>query len=264
MCAASGKTSGEVSNMPTPPRGKVYLTGAGPGAADLLTLRAARLLARADIVFHDSLISQEVLTMCPKSCVVQSVGKRCGFADRERQPRIHDLLDEATKKHQIVIRLKGGDPGVFGRSGEELQFLARRNIPWEVIPGISSGIGGLSALGLPLTHRDLASSVTLMTGSQGISGAFPGIPMPLVPSQTLVFYMGFQHTAAVVADLLRHGLDPATYALCASRITSPEQRLLAAPLERIGRDVAETGLDTPALLVVGNVVKLWRDLTAQP
>jgi uroporphyrin-III C-methyltransferase len=247
--------------MAAPPRGKVYLTGAGPGAADLLTLRAARLLARAEIVFHDSLVSREVLAMCPANCVLQSVGKRCGLPDQERQPRIHHLLEDAARKHEIVVRLKGGDPGVFGRSGEELEFLTSRNIPWEVIPGISSGIGGLSALGLPLTHRDLASSVTLMTGSQGISGSFPGIPVPLVPTQTLVFYMGFQHTAAVVADLLRHGLDPATYALCASRISGKDQRLLAAPLERIGRDVREAKLDTPALLVVGNVVKLWKDLT---
>ena len=247
--------------MTEPQRGKVYLTGAGPGAADLLTLRAARLLARADIVFHDSLVSPEVLALCPPMCAWVSVGKRCGFTDQERQPRIHQLLDEATRQFSIVVRLKGGDPGVFGRSGEELEFLAQQRIPWEVIPGVSSGVGGLSTLGLPLTHRDLASCVTLMTGSQGISGAYPGIPVPLSPTQTLVFYMGFQHTAALVADLLRHGMDPSTYALCASRITSPDQRLLTAPLERIGAEVNEAGLQTPALLVVGNVVKLWKDLT---
>jgi uroporphyrin-III C-methyltransferase len=244
--------------MNEPARGKVFITGAGPGAVDLLTLRAAHLLERADIVFHDSLISPQVLALCPASCVMVSVGKRCGLPDEDRQTRIHQLLDDATLQYSVVVRLKGGDPGVFGRSGEELEYLVSHKIPWEVIPGISSGLGGLSALGLPLTHRALASSVTLLTGSEGISGAFPGIPVPLSPSQTLVFYMGFQHTAAMVADLLRLGMDPSTYALCASRLSCPEQRLLAAPLHRIGSEVNAAGMETPALLVVGNVVKLWK------
>jgi uroporphyrin-III C-methyltransferase len=244
--------------MTTARPGKVYLTGAGPGAADLLTVRAARLLERADIVFYDSLVSADVLALCPAGCVKVSVGKRCGRPDHDRQARIHQLLEEASQKHDVVVRLKGGDPGVFGRSGEELQFLVKKGIPWEVIPGISSGIGGLSLLGLPLTHRRLASSVTLLTGSEGMSGAYPGLPVPLSPTQTLVFFMGFQHTQAVVADLLRHGLDPATYALCASRLSGPDQRLLAAPLDRIGAEVEAAGLATPALLVVGNVVRLWK------
>ncbi len=239
-------------------RGKVYLTGAGPGAADLLTVRAARLLERADIVFHDALVRPEVLALCPPSCALVSVGKRCGRPDEDRQARIHRLLDDASQTFTTVVRLKGGDPCVFGRSGEELEYLVGQRIPWEVIPGISSGIGGLSTLGLPLTHRSLASTVTLLTGSQGISGSFRGVPVPLSPAQTLVFYMGFQHTAAVVKDLLGHGLDPATYALCAAALTCPEQRVLAAPLGEIGAAVETAGLHTPALLVVGNVVELWK------
>jgi siroheme synthase len=149
---------------------------------------------------------------------------------------------------------------VFGRGGEELEFLASRHIPWEVIPGVSAGVGGLSALGLPLTHRHVGSSVTLLTGSQANTGNFGGIggAPGLSGEQTLVFYMGFQHVAAIAEDLMRQGLDRDTYALCASRLTAPDQRVLAAPLGAIGAEVAATALQTPALLVVGNVVAFWK------
>jgi len=151
---------------------------------------------------------------------------------------------------------------VFGRGGEELAFLVERGIPWEVVPGVSAGVGGLSSLGLPLTHRDLASSVALFTGSQAIRGDFRGLVRPFAVdgSQTLVFYMGARHVAAIADDLLRQGMDPATYALCASRIACPSQRLLAAPLAEIGRESSAAAEDTPALLVVGNVVRFWKEL----
>jgi uroporphyrin-III C-methyltransferase len=242
-------------------RGKVYLTGAGPGAADLLTLRAARVLARADIVFHDALVTDEVLRLCPPGCEVVAVGKRCGLPVEGRQETIHRLLDEASLRHETVVRLKGGDPGVFGRGGEELAFLVERGIPWEVIPGVSAGVGGVSSLGLPLTHRDLASSVALFTGSQALRGDFGGVVRPFAAdgSQTLVFYMGARHVAAIADDLLRQGLSPDTYALCAARISCPSQRLLTAPLAEIGAESAAAE-DTPALLVVGNVVRFWKEL----
>jgi uroporphyrin-III C-methyltransferase len=246
-------------------RGKVYLTGAGPGAADLLTVRAARVLARAEIVFHDALVSDEVLRLCPSDCQIVSVGKKCGTPSHQRQEQIHQLLDEASQRYQTVVRLKGGDPCVFGRGGEELEYLTARQIPWEVIPGISAGIGGLSALGLPLTHRSLSSGVTLLTGSQALTGTFEGIPglSALSPQLTFVFYMGFQHVAAIAEDLLLHGMPPATYALCASRLTCSDQRVLTAPLDRIGAEVAGSALQTPALLVVGDVVAFWKDLVEQ-
>jgi len=246
-------------------RGKVYLTGAGPGAADLLTVRAARVLARADVVFHDALVTDDVLRLCPAGCEVVPVGKRCGLPAEGRQEMIHRLLDEASRRCAVVVRLKGGDPGVFGRGGEELAFLVERGIPWEVIPGVSAGVGGVSSLGLPLTHRDLASSVALFTGSQAIRGDFGGLVRPFAVdgSQTLVFYMGARHVAAIADDLMRQGMDPATYALCASRISSPSQRLLAAPLAEIGAASSAAAEDTPALLVVGNVVRFWKELRDQ-
>lgn len=244
-------------------RGKVYLTGAGPGAADLLTLRALRVLRRAEVVLHDSLVSSAILKYCRPQCTLVPVGKRCGIPFPDRQERIHQLLDEYSRSHRLVVRLKGGDPCVFGRGGEELEFLIRHQIPWEVIPGISAGIGGLSALGLPLTHRAVASSVTLLTGTRATAAEFGGVPATVTPDHTLVFYMGFQHVATVAEDLLRQGLPRETFALCASRVTCPEQRLLAAPLARIGEEVAAAALEAPALLVVGDVVRFWHELTAQ-
>ncbi len=243
-------------------RGTVYLTGAGPGAADLLTVRAARVLARAEVVFHDALVSDDVLRLCPADCEVVPVGKRCGLPADGRQETIHRLLDEASRRRAVVVRLKGGDPGVFGRGGEELAFLVERGIPWEVIPGVSAGVGGLSALGLPLTHRELASSVALFTGSRALRGDFDGLVRPFATdgTQTLVFYMGARHVGLIADDLLRQGMDPATYALCASRLASPAQRLLAAPLAEIGAASEAAAEDTPALLVVGNVVGFWKEL----
>jgi len=241
-----------------PHLGKVYLTGAGPGAPDLLTLRAARVLSEANIVLHDSLINKEILSWCPADCEIIAVGKRCGVPDNDRQERIHQLLEDASRKHRVVVRLKGGDPCVFGRGGEELEFLIARGIPWEVIPGISAGVGALSQLGLPLTHRKIASSVTLLTGSQAESGNFAGLSSP---GQTLVFYMGLQHVPSIAEDLMRRGMDRSTYALCASKLTYPDQRVLAARLDRIGAEVTNAGLEAPAMLVVGEVVRFWKDLT---
>src|SRR5262249_5039219 len=239
------------------------LTGAGPGAADLLTVRAARVLARAEVVFHDALVSAEVLALCPPGCRIVPVGKRCGLPAPGRQEAIHQMLDEASAQHPVVSRLKGGAPCVFGRGGEELAFLVERGIPWEVVPGISSGVGGLSALGLPLTHRDLASAVTLLTGSRSLRGEFGGTgPLALSGAHTLVFYMGLRHVAAIAEDLLPHGLAPTTYALCAARISCPDQKFVAAPLARIGAEAASTQ-ETPALLVVGDVVAFWNDLRAR-
>ena len=242
--------------------GKVYLVGAGPGAADLLTVRAANVLAQADIVFHDALINLDTLAHCGASCVRVPVGTRGGFRVPNRQQRIHELLAEAAGRYATIVRLKGGDPGVFGRGGEELEFLTARGIPWEVVPGISAGIGGLSLLGFPVTHRDVSSSVTLLTGSRTTTGMFDELPLsaPLTPSQTLVFYMSFQHVHSVAQTLIARGMPEGTPALCVSWLSYPRQALLSAPLSQIGDAVAASSLTPPALLVVGNVVAFWQRL----
>ena len=244
--------------------GKVYLVGAGPGAADLLTVRAANVLGRAEIVFHDALINEETLSHCSDECVLVPVGTRGGFRVPNRQARIHELLAEAAGRYGTIVRLKGGDPGVFGRGGEEMEFLTARGIPWEVVPGISAGIGGLSLLGFPVTHRDVSSSVTLLTGSRTTTGTFDELPLsaPLTPSQTLVFYMSFQRVHNIARTLTARGMPPDTPALCVSWLSYPHQALLTAPLSQIGDAVAASELTPPSLLAVGNVVAFWQRLQA--
>ncbi len=244
--------------------GKVYLVGAGPGAPDLLTVRATKVLARAEIVFHDALINKDILTYCSPECTYVSVGTRCGFSSPRRQDNIHRLLAEAVQQYATVVRLKGGDPCVFGRSGEDVEFLTAQRIPWEVVPGISAGIGGLSLLGLPVTHRGLASAVTLVTGSRESAGAFEGLAPEAIrnTSHTLVFYMSFRYVDAIAQHLIKHGKSPSTYALCASWLSYPQQKLVTAPLAHIGAAVAEAHLETPALLVVGDVVRFWQEVQA--
>jgi uroporphyrin-III C-methyltransferase len=242
--------------------GKVYLIGAGPGAPDLLTVRAVKVLARADIVFHDALINKEILEHCPSECTLVSVGTRCGLTTPNRQDTIHRLLAEAVQQYATVVRLKGGDPCVFGRGGEDVEFLLTHGIPWEVVPGISAGLGGLSLLGLPVTHRGLSSAVTLLTGSRESSGAFEGLAPEAVrhTSHTLVFYMAFRHVTDIAQHLIAHGRSPDTYALCVSWLSYPQQKLVTAPLAAIGAAVADAELEAPALLVVGEVVRFWKQL----
>lgn len=244
--------------------GKVYLVGAGPGAADLLTMRAVNVLTRAEVVFHDALINEAILSYCAAECVLVPVGTRGGFRVPNRQKRIHALLAEAAKRYDMIVRLKGGDPCVFGRGGEEMEFLTAHGIPWEIIPGISAGIGGLSLLGFPITHRDVSSSVTLLTGSRTTTGTFDELPLstPLAPSQTLVFYMSFQHVGNITHTLMMRGMPPETPALCVSWLSYPHQALLMAPLSQIGEALANSELTPPSLLVVGDVVAFWQRLQA--
>lgn len=246
----------------SPQRGKVYLVGAGPGAADLLTLRAVHILNRAEIVFHDALIHPDVLTHCPPTCVIVPVGTRGGFRVPNRQANIHERLAEAAAQYSTVVRLKGGDPCVFGRGGEELEFLAAHGIAWEVVPGISAGVGGLSLLGLPVTHRDLAASVMLLTGSRTASGALEELPLsgPLSASQTFVFYMPFRHFTEIAEQLMAHGLPGQTPAMCVSSLSYPHQATVSAPLAALGHAMTEANVIPPTLLIVGDVVGWWNRL----
>jgi uroporphyrin-III C-methyltransferase len=241
---------------------RVYLVGAGPGAADLLTVRATRVLAQAEIVFHDALINKDILNYCAAECILVPVGTRGGYHVPQRQETIHRLLAEAAAHYTTIVRLKGGDPGIFGRGGEELEFLTTHGIPWEVVPGVSAGVGGLSLLGLPVTHRDLSSSVTLLTGSRMASGAFADLPLstPLSSSHTLVFYMPFRHIVDIAAQLMHHGMSPQTPALCVSWLSYPQQTIVTAPLTQIGKTVEASALEAPAIMVVGDVIGWWQKL----
>ncbi|MGQ4808431.1 Uroporphyrinogen-III C-methyltransferase [Candidatus Entotheonellaceae bacterium PAL068K] len=243
-------------------RAKVHLVGAGPGAADLLTVRAVKVLAHAEIVFHDALINKDILDYCAPECVIVPVGARGGWQVTHRQERIHQLLADAAAHYTTIVRLKGGDPCVFGRAGEEMEFLTAQGILWEVVPGISAGVGGLSLLGLPLTHRDLSSSVTLLTGSRMASGALEDLPLsaPLSASQTLVFYMPFRHLANIASRLLEYDMPPQTPAMCVSWLGYSQQTWVTTPLWQLGEAVAHSALGPPSLMVVGDVVGFWQHL----
>ena len=240
----------------------VYLVGAGPGAVDLLTVRAANILAQAEIVFHDALVNHALLDYCSPTCEIVAVGTRGGQNAAQRQENILRQLAEASQHYKTIVRLKGGDPGIFGRAGEELAFLTSQGIQWEVVPGISAGIGGLSQLGLPLTHRELSSSVVLLTGSEMSSGDCKTLPLtpPLVGSQTFVVYMAVRHLAAIAQRFMHMGLPASTPALCVSWLTYPHQTLVCAPLAEISPAVAESTIEAPAILVVGDVVGFWTHL----
>jgi uroporphyrinogen III methyltransferase/synthase len=235
--------------------GKVYLVGAGPGDARLLTLRAAELLERADLVALDALVSKDIAARIPKSTQVVYVGKRAS-AHALPQDQINQLLVDEAKKGKMVVRLKGGDPFVFGRGGEEAEELIAAGVPVEIVPGISSSIAGPAYAGIPVTHRSYATSVTLVTAheSEGSTGIKWGALAQL--DGTIVFMMGFANLPVIAHKLIAHGMSGDRGIAVISKATTFEQRTVAGTLRNIEARVAEAKLETPALIVVGDVVKL--------
>jgi uroporphyrinogen III methyltransferase / synthase len=236
--------------------GKVYLVGAGPGDARLLTLRAAELLAKADLVALDALVSPDIAARVSKAATVVYVGKRAG-AHSLPQEQINQLLVDEAKSGKVVVRLKGGDPFVFGRGGEEAEELAAAGVPFEVVPGISSAIAGPGYAGIPVTHRAHATSVTLVTAHEADSGS-TGIKWGALAQLdgTIVFMMGFANLPTIVHKLMEHGMSPRRGCAVISKATRADQRTVAGTLHNIELLVREAKLETPALIVVGDVVQL--------
>ena len=236
--------------------GRVYLVGAGPGDVRLLTLRAAELLGTADLVALDALVSRDIAALIPKSTEVVYVGKRAA-AHTLPQERINQLLIDEAKKGRTVVRLKGGDPFVFGRGGEEAEELVAAGVPIEIVPGISSSIAGPAYAGIPVTHRAYATSVTLVTAHEADSGS-TGIKWPALAQLdgTIVFMMGFANLPAIVRKLIEHGMPADRGCAVVSKATRYDQRSVAGTLRNIELLVKEANLETPALIVVGDVVKL--------
>ena len=236
--------------------GKVWLVGAGPGDARLLTLRAAELIARADVVALDALVSNDIAAMIPKSARIVYVGKRAS-AHALPQEKINALLIDEAREGKRVVRLKGGDPFVFGRGGEEAEELAAAGVPFEIVPGISSAIAGPGYAGIPVTHRAYATSVTLVTAHEADSGS-TGIKWPALAQLdgTIVFMMGFANLPVIVHTLMEFGMSPDRGCAVISKGTRADQRSVAGTLRNIELMVTEAKLETPALIVVGDVVKL--------
>jgi len=235
--------------------GKVFLIGAGPGDPSLLTIKAADLIARADFIAIDALVSDEIADRVPKNAEVVYVGKRAS-KHALPQEKINQLLIDEAKKGKTVVRLKGGDPFVFGRGGEEAEELVAAGVPFEIVPGISSSLAGPAYAGIPVTHRSYATSLTLVTGHE--SDASTGIKWEALAQLdgTIVFLMGFANLPLITRKLAEHGVSPDRPVAVISKATTPAQRTVTGTLASIEAKVAEANLPTPALIVVGEVVKL--------
>jgi len=228
--------------------GKVYLIGGGPGDPELLTVKAARLLARADVVLHDSLVGREVLAMISTSAQIVDVGKRAG-RKLLTQDEINALLVNYAKSKEVVVRLKGGDPTIFGRAGEEIEALRNAGISYEIVPGITAALGAAAAAGISLTDRRVASQILIATFSRG-AGTSAMDWACVVPTTTLVLYMpGAEYTA--VAEWLREGGLPEDLpCVVVSRASSQQQEIRWST---VGRLTTEEKLPAPSLLIVGRV-----------
>lgn len=239
--------------------GRVFLVGAGPGHPDLLTLRAARLLAQADVVVHDHLVGQGVLDLI-------GPGAERIYAGKERsnhsmgQPEINALLVQLAQAGRQVVRLKGGDPFVFGRGGEELQALLAHGVPFEVVPGVTAACGVAAYAGIPLTHRDFAQSCTFVTGHLKDGSFDLDWPMLVRARQTVVMYMSLTGLATICAKLMEHGMRPDWPAAVVSQGTLASQRVVCATLATLACQVEREGLHSPCLTIIGEVVRLRKEL----
>jgi uroporphyrin-III C-methyltransferase/precorrin-2 dehydrogenase/sirohydrochlorin ferrochelatase len=250
------------------PAGRVFLVGAGPGDPDLLTLRAARLLAQADVVVYDHLVGDGVLELINANAERIYVGKERNHHSMA-QGDINTLLVRQARQGRQVVRLKGGDPFVFGRGGEELQALAEHGVAFEVVPGITAACGVASYAGIPLTHRDYAQSCLFVTGHLKDGSCNLDWPALARPRQTVVIYMGLGGLADICAQLVAHGVAPTMPAAVVQQGTTLDQRVVAATLADLHARVAEAGLQSPCLIIVGEVVRLheqlaWFDQRAAP
>jgi uroporphyrin-III C-methyltransferase/precorrin-2 dehydrogenase/sirohydrochlorin ferrochelatase/uroporphyrin-III C-methyltransferase len=234
----------------------VRLVGAGPGDPELLTVKAARLLREADAVVYDRLISPEVMKLVPPGAMRIYVGK----ANRRHtmsQDGINELLAKLARAGRRVVRLKGGDPFIFGRGSEEAEYLARRGIPFEVVPGITAAAGCTAAIGIPLTHRGLATGVRFVTGHCRDDADLDLNWRCLAdPDTTIVAYMALANLPQISRELIAAGLPPSTPAAAIASGTLPHQRQCLATLADLPERVAEAGLKPPVLTVIGRVVAL--------
>ena len=234
--------------------GKVYLIGAGPGDPELMTLKAARVLGMADVILIDELVSRGCLVHASSDARVIEVGKRGGCASTP-QEFIERLMVLHARQGDVVARLKGGDPFVFGRGGEEMQALVSGGIEVEVIPGITAGLGVPATLGIPVTHRGLARGVTFVTAHTR-DGAEPHWEALVRSAATLVIYMGLARLAHIVRQLADAGMSPAMPACAIENGTLGNQRQAVASLQTLVSEVTRKRLGSPAIIVIGEVVRL--------
>ena len=234
-------------------RGFVYLVGAGPGDPELLTLKAVKALGRAEVVLCDELVSEEILAYANPDARVVRVGKRGGQRSTP-QSFIERLMVAEARAGRIVVRLKGGDPMVFGRGGEECEALAHAGIAYEVVNGITSGLAATTAIGCPLTHRDAGHGVILVTGHEreGAQADWSALVRTGLP---LVIYMGVARCEAIAAALIEAGMPPSMPAAAVANASRPDERKVVTRLDRLAQDIRAARLSSPAVITVGRTVR---------
>ncbi len=253
------EADGQTDNSVDVNKGEVYLVGAGPGDPDLLTFRALRLMHQADVVLHDRLVSDDVLALCPSDAEYIYVGKR--RADHAMpQATINDTLVKHAKAGKRVLRLKGGDPFIFGRGGEEIETLADSGVRFEVVPGITAASGCASYAGIPLTHRDHAQACVFVTGHLKQGALELNWKHLVQPNQTVVCYMGLTALKELCEKLVFHGLAADTPAALVERGTTQHQRVFSATVATLHEQVASASVRAPTLIIIGSVVVLRNKL----
>ncbi|MEL0638137.1 MULTISPECIES: uroporphyrinogen-III C-methyltransferase [Marinomonas] len=239
--------------------GKVYLVGAGPGDPELLTIKAHRLITTADVVLYDRLVGADIIALIPTTAEKMYVGKAKSMHSLP-QNEINGLLAQKAKEGKMVVRLKGGDPFIFGRGGEELEELVQESVPFEVVPGITAAAGCAAYAGIPLTHRDYAQSVRFLTGH--LKDGTTDLPWDELvhPAQTLVIYMGLTGLEEISQSLIRFGMKPSMPVAVVEKGTTLEQRVFTSTISDILAVIKQNDVKSPALLIIGDVVTLQNKL----
>ena len=237
--------------------GWVWLTGAGPGDAGLLTLLAAKALSAADVVVYDALVDESVLKLARPGAALEYAGKR-GGKPSAKQPDISLRLIQLAREGKKVLRLKGGDPFVFGRGGEEALSLVEAGIPFRIVPGVSAGIGGMAYAGIPVTHRDCNSAVTFITGHDATGEVPDSVDWDALGkgSPVIVLYMALKHIEHIASRLMAAGRKTTEPVAIVSKATTPQQMVVETTLGTCAADALSSGVEPPAMVVVGEVVRL--------
>ena len=241
--------------------GKVYIVGAGPGDPELITIKAARLIGSADVILYDRLVSEETISLAKEGCELIYVGKHPGESSTT-QERINEMLVEKAQEGGSIVRLKGGDPFLFGRGGEEAQVLSREGISYEVVPGITSAISVPAYAGIPVTQRHIASSVAFITGHEASTKTKGTVEWERIAQSvdTLVVMMGIRNLGNIVERLINGGRDPKTPVAIIEKGTTKLQKTITGTLETIEVKARIEGIKPPAITIIGKVVNLREEL----